>query len=230
MRKKQQRNVASCEEYTEKTSELVAEPLSGCGTAGVAKRENGENGGKYEIALWLLERTFDPGPEKKQQAMCSGTDMGCKGGRCPRNKYENTFAVSGKREGVYTRVLDLYLAKVACLLWHAPRHHLFWKLVPMVCWTCVLLGGGEEASWKQGLLSVAITCPRGAFVNVAKRGLANSDLVVVNGLKSTHLVKAPNICGFINFSNVVQNCSYSFNFFHIVIFYNSFVHCLCLSL
>lgn len=75
-------------------------------TARVAKWENGENGIEYEIALWLLERTFLPGHERNQEGMCGGTDVGCDGGRCPRNKYQNTFSVSGNREAACTRVLD----------------------------------------------------------------------------------------------------------------------------
>lgn len=42
-----------------------------------------------------------------QEDKSCDTDMRCDGGRCPRNKYENTFTVSGKRETGCTRVLNL---------------------------------------------------------------------------------------------------------------------------
>lgn len=45
--------------------------------------------------------------ERKLEDKSCDTVMGYDGGRCPRNKYENTFTVSGKRETAYTRVLNL---------------------------------------------------------------------------------------------------------------------------
>lgn len=34
--------------------------------------------------------------------VCVDTDRDCDAGRCPRNKYQDTFAVSGKKEPDYT--------------------------------------------------------------------------------------------------------------------------------
>lgn len=99
-----------------------------------------------------------------------------------------------------------------------------------------MLGLCPVARWGRGISEtrpikiVAVACPCVALFNKAKEELANSELVVVNELKSTQLVKALVICGIICFLNVVQNCSYSFSFLHTVVFHNSFVHCLYPSL
>lgn len=63
-----------------------------------------------------------------------------------------------------------------------------------------VLGLCPVAWWGRGILKTrpikraAVACPHDVFFNKAKEELADSELVVVNELKSIRLVKAPIIC------------------------------------
>lgn len=95
---------------------------------------------------------------------------------------------------------------------------------------CPVAQWRRDVSETRPIKRVAIACPQDDLFNKAEEELEDSELLVVNEMKSTHLVKAPIICDIIYFLNIVQNCSYSFSFLHTVVFHNSFVHCLYLSL